>query len=77
MASAFPSFARIIASDLSRAAAARDPVGRSRLRRLLDVAIEPRRREVDRAAVRLIERSGGRLTDSLEREVGRFAAGLR
>jgi len=44
-------------------------------RRLGDLLEERRRREVDRAIARLLEQSGGRLTDSLEREIMRKALG--
>ena len=40
-------------------------------RRLTDVVEAPRRREVDREAARLMAQSGGRLTDSMEREIFR------
>ena len=43
-----------------------------RLVRRLTAALEaPRRTEVDREAARLLAQSGGRLTDSLEREIFR------
>ena len=38
-------------------------------RRLTDVLEAQHRREVDREIARLLARSGGRLTDSLEREI--------
>ena len=37
-------------------------------RRLTDAVEAPRRTEVDREAARLLAQSGGRLTDSMERE---------
>ena len=40
-------------------------------RRLTDALEAPRWREVDREIDRLLARSGGRLTDSLEREIMR------
>ena len=40
-------------------------------RRLTDAVEAPRRREVDREAARLMAQSGGRLTDSMEREIFR------
>jgi hypothetical protein len=40
-------------------------------RRLTDGLDAQRQREVDREAARLLARSGGRLTDSLEREIMR------
>ncbi len=40
-------------------------------RRLTDVLAARRRREVDREIARLLARSGGRITDSLEREIMR------
>jgi hypothetical protein len=43
-----------------------------RLARHLSFALEPQRRtEVDREAARLLAQSGGRLTDSMEREIFR------
>ena len=39
--------------------------------RLTDAVEAPRRREVDREAARLLAQSGGRLTDSMEREIFR------
>jgi hypothetical protein len=57
-----------------RAAPVANGVGarRKRLaRRLTDAVEAPRRREVDREAVRLMAQSGGRLTDSMEREIFR------
>ena len=79
MTSAFPSFTRALASDLSQAAVVREfsVPRRSLLGRLLDALIEPRRRNAERQFARLIERSGGRLTDNIEREAERCAAGLR
>ena len=40
-------------------------------RRLTDALEAPRRTEVDREAARLLAESGGRLTDSMEREIFR------
>jgi len=40
-------------------------------RRLTDAVEAPRRTEVDREAARLLAQSGGRLTDSMEREIFR------
>ena len=39
--------------------------------RLTDALEAPRRTEVDREAARLMAQSGGRLTDSMEREIFR------
>ena len=39
------------------------------VRRLTDALEAPRRTEVDREAARLLAESGGRLTDSMEREI--------
>ena len=41
------------------------------VRRLTDALEAPRRTEVDREAARLLAESGGRLTDSMEREIFR------
>jgi hypothetical protein len=40
-------------------------------RRLTDALEAPRRTEVDREAARFLAQSGGRLTDSMEREIFR------
>ncbi len=42
-------------------------------RRLTDALAAQRRREVDREIARLLAQSGGRLTDSLEREIMRMS----
>jgi hypothetical protein len=42
-------------------------------RRLTDALEAQRRREVDREIARLLAQSGGRLTDSLEREIMRMS----
>ena len=56
-----------------RAAPVANGVGGARLkrlaRRLTDALEAPRRTEVDREAARLLAQSGGRLTDSMEREI--------
>jgi hypothetical protein len=57
-----------------RAARAADGVGvklKRLARRLIDAPEAQRRREVDRQIGRLLAQSGGRLTDSLEREIMR------
>jgi len=59
---------------VDRAAPVANGVGRKvkRLARRLTNALEaPRRTEVDREAARLLAQSGGRLTDSMEREIFR------
>ena len=39
------------------------------LRRIFDAIIEPRHKQADRDIARLLARSGGRLTDDIEREM--------
>ena len=39
------------------------------LRRIFDAIIEPRQSQADRDIARLLARSGGRLTDDIEREM--------
>jgi hypothetical protein len=39
------------------------------LRRVMDAIFESRERQTDREIVRILERSGGRLTDDVEREM--------
>jgi hypothetical protein len=45
------------------------PRRRGLLRRLLDAVHESAERQAERDAARVLERSGGRLTDSIEREI--------
>jgi hypothetical protein len=55
-----------------RAAPVANGVGGARLKRLarrLTDALEAPRSEVDREAAKLLAQSGGRLTDSMEREI--------
>jgi len=44
-------------------------------RRLTDALVAPGQREVDREIARLLANSGGRITDSMEREIMRKALG--
>jgi hypothetical protein len=39
------------------------------LRRIFDAIVEPRQTQVDRDIARILARSGGRLTDDIEREM--------
>jgi hypothetical protein len=41
------------------------------LRRIFDAIIEPRQKQADRDIARFLARSGGRLTDNMEREMTR------
>ena len=76
MASAFPSFTQFTPStpDLPQDAA---PAERNRglLGRFLDALIEARQREAEQQVARLLARSGGKFTDSLEREAARSLLG--
>ncbi len=69
MATAFPSLTQHAALDL----ASRPSPRRSFFGRLLDALVEARQQEADRQVALLIARSGGRLTDSLERDIARRA----
>jgi hypothetical protein len=51
------------------APAARATAHRGTLRRMFDALIESRQRKADREIAAYIERSGGHLTDSIEREL--------
>ena len=44
-------------------------------RRLTDALVVPRQEEVDRKIAGVLDRSGGRITDSMEREIIRKALG--
>ena len=72
MVFAFPSFIQVSPStpNLSRDAAAHAPAEPKRglLGRLVEALIEARQREAEEHMVRLLAHSGGKLTDSLERE---------
>jgi hypothetical protein len=79
MASAFPSFAQFPPSTttLSHDAAALASAERKHglLGRFLDGLIEARQREAEQQVARLLARSGGTFTDSLEREAARSLLG--
>jgi len=45
------------------------PKRRGFLRRLVDAVLESAERQAERDAAQVLERSGGRLTDSIEREL--------
>jgi hypothetical protein len=78
MSSLFPSFTQFPRNSFnpSQDVAAHAPAQRQRglLRLFLDALIESRQREAEQQIARLIERSGGKLTDSLEREAERRTA---
>jgi hypothetical protein len=79
MASAFPSFTQFAPSTttLSQSAAAPASTERKRglLGRFLAGLIEARQREAEQQVARLLARSGGKFTDSLEREGERSLLG--
>lgn len=79
MASAFPSFTQFAPSNPNRAqdAAALAPIERKRglLGRFMEGLIEARHREAEQLVARLLVRSGGKFTDSLEREAERTLLG--
>ena len=79
MASAFRSFTQFAPSTttLSHATAAPASAERKRglLGRFLDALIEARQREAEQQVARLLARSGGTFTDSLEREAERSLLG--
>ena len=76
MASAFPSFTQFAPStpDLPQDAATAERK-RGLLGRFLDAQIEARQREAEQQVARLLARSGGTFTDSLEREATRSLLG--
>ena len=74
MSSAFPSLTQLPPAKPTRphGPSVSAPVRRrGLLLRVLDALIEARRDEAERQVARLLARSGGRFTDSLEREAGR------
>ena len=77
MASAFPSFTQVPAAKAARQHDAHALAARRRglLRRLLDALVDARRREAEQQVARLVARSGGKFTDSLEREAERTLLG--
>ena len=77
MASAFPSPTQFPpTADLSADAAVQQPERkRGLLSRFLDGPIEARYREAEQQVARLLARSGGKFTDSLEREAERTVLG--
>ena len=79
MASAFPSFTQFPPSTttLSHGAAAPASAERKRglLGRFLDALIEARQREAEQQVARLLARTGGKFTLSLEREAERSVLG--
>ena len=79
MASAFPSLTQFSPSSLnpSHDAAAHAPAEPKRglLGRLFEALIDARPREAEEYMARLLARSGGKLTDSLEREAERTFLG--
>ena len=79
MASLFPSLTQFPKnpSDPSEHVAAQARAQRTRglLRLLFDALIESRQRETEQQVARLLARSGGRFTDSLEREAERTFQG--
>ncbi len=77
MASAFPSFTQFqTTADLSHDAVPA-PAKRRRglLGRFLDGLIAGRQRQAEQHVARLLARSGGKFTDSLEREAERTVLG--
>ena len=77
MASAFPSFTQFpptanLSVDAAEHASERQ---RGLLGRFLDPLIEARQREAEQQVARLLARSGGTFTDSLEREAERSLLG--
>ena len=78
MASAFPSFTQSLQALSSSTQTLRAPtsVGQKRglLGRFLDALVESRQRETEQRMARLLAQSGGKLTDSLEREAERRSA---
>ncbi len=76
MASAFPSFTQFPqTADLPHNAPAPAERKRGLLGRFLDGLIEARQREAEQQVARLLARSGGKFTDSLERQAERTFLG--
>ncbi len=77
MASAFPSFTQFPpTANLPADAAVQQPERkRGLLSRFLDGLIEARHRGAEQQVARLLARSGGKFTDSLEREAERTVLG--
>lgn len=78
MASAFPSFTQSVQapSSSTQTLRASTSVGPKRglLGRFLDALVESCQRETEQRMARLLAQSGGKLTDSLEREADRRSA---
>ena len=79
MASAFPSFTQFPPSTTTLSQSAAAPASaecqRGLLGRFLDALIGARQREAEQQVARLLARSGGKFTDSLEREAERSLLG--
>ena len=79
MASAFPSFTQFPPSTTTLSHDIAVPASAERKRgllgRFLDGLIEARQREAEQQVARLLARSGGKFTDSLEREAARSLLG--
>ena len=74
MASAFPSFTPFVQTPSDLSAAVPREAKRGLLGRFLDALVESRQRDAEQNMTRLLMRSGGKLTDSLEREAERCSA---
>ena len=74
MVSAFLSFTRFVRTPSDLSAPAPRKVKRGLLGRFLDALVGSRQREAEHHMARLLMRSGGKLTDSLEREAERYSA---
>ena len=81
MASTFPSFPHFApgSTQPSQTPAAHAPAEPTRglLARFLDALIASRQREAEERVARLLVQSGGKFTDSLEREAERSVLGRR
>ena len=74
MASAFPSLTQVLQSPSDASAPKPREAKRGLLGRFLDALVESRQRDAEQHMTRLLMRSGGKLTDSLEREAERCSA---
>lgn len=74
MASASPSLIQFLQAPSDLSAPAPREGKRGLLGRFLDALVESRRRDAEQHMTRLLKRSGGKLTDSLEREAERCSA---
>ena len=74
MAFAFPPLTQFVQAPSDLSVPPPREAKRGLLGRFLDALVESRRRDAEQHMTRLLKRSGGKLTDSLEREAERCSA---